>query len=94
MSKAPSSERAGVRQTIRALVADGWTLHSVDGERVNGEHEAMEQIEATGFARLYVRRALESGWVFFTIQNGAPDEVVCDYTTNLTALDTLTEGWY
>jgi hypothetical protein len=46
---APSTERAGVRQAIRALVADGWTLHSVDSEPVCTETEAMTEIEAVGF---------------------------------------------
>jgi hypothetical protein len=91
---APSTERAGVRQAIRALVADGWTLHSVDSEPVCTETEAMTEIEAVGFAWLYVRRGDDRGAVFFTMQNGAPDEVICDYTTNLTAIETLTNGWY
>lgn len=90
----PSSETAAVRQTIRALVADGWALHSVDDETVTGERSALAEIEATGFAWLYVRRGAERGAVFFTMQDGAPDEVVCDYTTNLACVESLTNGWY
>jgi hypothetical protein len=94
---APSSEIAGVRQVIRALVADGWKLHSVDDEPVHNETEALAEIEAVGFARLFVisdERLGERGWVFFTMQNGEPDEVVCDYTLNLECVQTLTDSWY
>jgi hypothetical protein len=92
---APSSERAGVRQVIRALVADGWTLDFVEDEDtpVNNEKEALAEIEAVGFARLWVTKPNETGWVFFTMQNGDPDEVVCDYTTNLTVVDELVDAW-
>lgn len=96
---APSSERAGVRQAIRALKADGWEISHVDdgGDEpviVSGEREAIEAIEAVGFAHLWVKRPGDDGWVFFTMQNGAPDEVVCDFTTNLECIERLTNSWY
>lgn len=93
---APSTETAGIRQAIRALIADGWTLDRVDDEKVTGERGAIAEVEATGMAWLYVRRDDERGAVFFVMQgpDGAPDEVICDYTTNLTAIEALTDGWY
>jgi hypothetical protein len=93
---APTTDRGGIQQTIRALVADGWALsHVYDSEenvRVSNELQAIEAIEATGYAILHVRKGDAKGWVQFVLGN-APDEVICDYSTNLTAVDALTESW-
>lgn len=98
----PTSDRGGIQQAIRALRADGWTLDHVNdgGERVKvtTETEAIEAIMAVDEAWLHVKRGSEAdgtdarGYAFFVLGN-APDEVVCDYTTNLTALDTLIDEW-
>lgn len=96
----PTTDRGGIQQAIRALRADGWTLRHVwdGGERVavKSESEAIEAIMAVDEARLYVRRPWEGGeekgWAFFVLGN-SPEEVVCDYTTNLTALDSLIDEW-
>lgn len=95
----PSTERAGVIQAIRALKANGWNLEYVDSsdidlEYVSNEKEAIEAIESVGFATLYVTRAGNTGWVFFTMQNGAPDEVICDYTVNLECIEKLQDTWF
>lgn len=103
----PSSERAAVRATVRALVAAGWQLYQVydgGGEyvKVRNETEAMAAIEAVDESYLIVRRASEGpggerGWVRFIFQGGqdaAPDEVINDYTTNLACVDELTATWY
>jgi hypothetical protein len=102
---APTSDSAGIRQTIRALKADGWELDFVfDGEEdipVSNEREAIDAITAVDDAFLNVKRMSErypervndTGWVRFVLGN-EPDEVVCDYTTNLECVDTLTRGWY
>lgn len=93
----PTSDTAGIRQVIRALKADGWELAFVfDGEEdvtVTGEREAIDAITAVDDAYLNVERNGTTGWVRFVLGN-APDEVVCDYTTNLTVVDMLTSGWY
>lgn len=99
----PTTDRGGIQQAIRALKADGWSLDRISdmGEYilVSNETQAIEAIEATGMARLYVKRigfggkGSEWGWVFFVLGND-PEEVICDYTTNLTCLDTLTDSWY
>ena len=93
---APTSDKAGIRQTIRALKATGWSLTFInDGEeytKVTGEREAIDLIMNLDDVYLNVAKGNERGWVRFVLGN-EPDEVVCDYTTNLTAVDTLTNGW-
>lgn len=94
----PTTDRGGIQQTIRALVADGWQLDRVyDGgdedQPVTTEPAAIEAITAVDDAYLHVKRGDETGWVRFVLGN-APDEVVSDYTTNLEAVDTLTRSWF
>ncbi len=92
----PTTDRGGIQQTIRALVADGWALTYVfDGEErtaVANETAAIEAITAVDESRLYVRRDGYKGWVHFVLGN-SPEEIVADFTTNLTCVDVLTEGW-
>lgn len=97
---APTSDRGGIQQVIRALKADAWELDFVfDGEEdipVKNETEALEAIMAVDDAFLNVKRTdgrFDNGWVRFVLGND-PDEVVCDYTTNLKAVDVLTHSWY
>lgn len=97
---APSTDTAGIRQVIRALRAAGHTLLLVDdgGEEitVTTEKAAIEAITAVDQAHLYVTLpgGESTGWVFFVLGND-PDEVVCDYTTNLDpTIDDLTSSWY
>ena len=93
----PTTDAAGIRQTIRALVADGWTLDRVefgdDPEPVRNETEALEHITSVDDAFLVVTKGEESGWVRFVMGN-EPYEVVCDYTINLECLDSLTDSWW
>ena len=94
---APSSDRAGVIQTFRALIAAGWTEPSVwDGEEstaVTTEGQAVEIVMSVDQAHLHVKKDGETGWVFFVLGND-PDEVINDHTINLSdVLDPLTEGW-
>lgn len=98
---APSSDRAGIRQAIRALRNNGWDLHYVnDGEErilVKTESEAIDAIMAVDCARLFVNHIgpdYDSGWLFFVLGN-MPDEVICDYTTNLeSVIEPLTDSWF
>lgn len=98
MSSAPTTDRGGIQQTIRALLASGHTLSFVyDGEdkvQVSTQGQAVEAIMAVDDARLYVLLPNDkTGWVRFVMGN-SPEEVVCDYTVNLCpTLDPLTEGW-
>jgi hypothetical protein len=97
---APKTDEAGIRQVIRALVASGHTPFAVnDGEEtihVKNETEAIEAITAVDCAHLYVQLpdGKTNGWVFFVLGND-PEEVVCDYTTNLDpTVEALTAKWW
>lgn len=96
---APSSDQAAIRQIIRALKASDHKLDEVyDGEEeiaVSTETEALDAIMAVDEAWLYVTLPDGArGWMFFVLGN-EPDEVMNDYTVNLSpVLDPLTEGWW
>ena len=93
----PSSDRAGVRYTINTLDLDGWKMVHVTttgGERepVTGLKEALDEIMNLDDAFLIVERDGEQGWVRFVMGND-PVEVVCDYTVNLTVVDSMLDTW-
>lgn len=92
----PTTDRGGIQQIIRALRADGWELAYVYADglyvAVANETEAMEEIMDYDESRLGVRKGADKGWVFFVLGN-SPEEVAADWTTNLTAIDALTDGW-
>lgn len=96
---APTSDAAGIRQVIRALVAAGWTLSYVnDGEervQVRGVFEALAAITDVDFAHLFVDSADGThGFVCFVLGND-PEEVAADWTANLEpVLGPLTQGWW
>lgn len=100
---APSSDRAAIRQTLRALKAAGYSPVTVnDGEetiKVWGatEAEVIEALTATDQAWLYVTAAAgprgKQSWVFFVLGND-PEEVINDYTVDLDpVIDPLYEKW-
>lgn len=100
---APSTDKAAIRQVIRALKAGGWSLTGVDdgGDYVtignDSETEAIEAIMAVDEATLAVHRNVEGGrasaWVWFVMGN-EPFEVVADHSTDLSPiLDALAESW-
>jgi hypothetical protein len=96
----PKTDRAGVQQAVAALIADGWKMKHVndggDTVLVNSGVRAIHAIMAADTAILTVTRGTgapySEGKVWFVLGND-PDEVVCDYTTNLTVLDTLINKW-
>lgn len=97
---APSSDKAAIRQTIRALRSKGYVLDRVfDGEDdipVADETEAIAAITAVDDAYLWVAEGTPTGpkgWVRFVMGN-EPEEVICDHTIGLSpVLDPLTDGW-
>lgn len=104
---APSSDKAGIRQVIRALRAADHTITMVHNGEENvrfkpdaSENDIIDEAMACDSSHLYVRlpgegplKERERGYVFFVLGND-PEEVVCDHTTNLSpVLDSLTEGW-
>lgn len=97
---APSSDAAGIRQTIRALKGAGYTLVEVfDGEdmvKVTTETQAVDAITAVDDATLFVRtpEGDYNPWVRFVMGND-PEEVVCDHAESLSpVLDPLTRSWW
>jgi hypothetical protein len=95
---APTSDRSGIRQTVRALIAAGWLplwvdYNDGDVEKVTRETETVDAIMAVDDAFLVVEKGTERGWVRFVMGND-PDEVVCDYTIKLEdALAPMFERW-
>jgi hypothetical protein len=95
---APKSDIEAIRATIHALLDAGWSIHHVDdGEEeiaTTDENEAIAALTAVDQSWLYVRRGLVLGYVLFVLGND-PEEVVCDYTTNLDPIvDELTRTWW
>lgn len=95
---APESDKAAIRQIIRALKAAGWALTFVDDREeetpVKGEQEAIDVIMGVDEAFMHVQRDGVNGYVFFVLGND-PEEVACDYTVNLgDVIDPLTDSWF
>lgn len=98
----PSSDTAGIRQTIHALRDAGWELDFVcDGEEdipITDENKAIADLTAVDQSYLNVKRTRDgqevTGHVFFVLGND-PDEVICDYTTNLDpTISDLQRSWF
>jgi hypothetical protein len=94
----PSSETAAIRQVIRALIAVGYSLDSVDNGggcvNVSTETEAIEEIMATDSAWLFVESAKEyiSG-VWFVLGN-SPEEVAADWNVSIDhVIEPLLDKW-
>lgn len=94
----PTTDRGGIIQVIRTLKANGWELDSVwDGEEstpVTTETEAVKLVMDLDDAHVYFTNdgGESFGWVRFVLGN-EPDEIVCDYTTDLTPVDALINEW-
>jgi hypothetical protein len=97
---APSSDKAAIRQVIRALRAAGHVPESCDdGEEVTDltedtEDQMIAALMSTDSSSLDVRLANgERSWIYFVLGN-EPFEVICDHHVNLCSLlDTLTADW-
>lgn len=98
----PATDKAGVRQTYRALKNAGYNIVVQDGagEEFTGlnENDAIEEVMSCDDGYFLVFPADEPeqriGWVWFVFGN-MPEEVICDHTTSLShVLDPLTEGWW
>ena len=97
---APTSDRAGVTQIVRALDEAGWIAMRVDygdGEYVtaHGVPETVDEVMAVDDAFVIVaRRGTGEAWVRFVLGND-PEEVVADYTLSLEdVIGPITEGWW
>jgi hypothetical protein len=85
-------EQKIARYTVKALLAQGYTLSVFDGEEITVKRsasavEVCNAMSTTDEDYLYVHRANEQahqrfGWVRFVYGNDGWD-VICDYTTNL-----------
>ena len=97
MTAAPTTDSAGIRRVIRALVADGWTLDRVEygewePEYVSTEAEALTILDDLDDGFLLVTKGDESGWVRFVMGN-EPYEVAADWTVNLKAVYAEVDSW-
>lgn len=106
---APSSDKAAIRQVIRALRKANHTVTAATdgaGETHRFAPDALEEaiiaeVTSCDDGTLHVRlpgdgplKERERGWIYFVLGND-PEEVVCDHTVNLSpVLDPLTEGWW
>ena len=100
---APSSDRAGIRQIIRALRDKGYSLVEVwDGEetvKVRTESEAIDAVMAVDDATLFFRTpdGRYNPWVRFVLGND-PEEVVCDHVVDCgdfeQIIDSVCDAWW
>lgn len=101
---APTTDRGGIEQTIRALRAAGWELDYVDDREekylVTTEPEAIQHVMGVDEAFLHFKKreangvVYDVGYVFFVLGND-PEEVICDHTVNLSdVLDPMTRSWW
>ena len=99
---APSSDKAGIRQVIRALRKAGYTLTGGhDGEDFfevpadASEDVLIEHLTACDDSTLHTWKDGErNSHVYFVLGND-PEEVVCDYGMSLEpVLGPLTESWW
>lgn len=101
---APSSDKAGIRQVIRALRAAGYTITGGhDGDdffevaSIASEDLIIEHLTACDDSTLHTYKADEeqkNSHVYFVLGND-PEEVVCDYGVSLEpVLGPLTESWW
>lgn len=101
---APSSDKAAIRQVIRALRVAGYTLTGGhDGEDFfevapdASEDELISNLMACDSSTLHTWRdeaGPRNGHVYFVLGND-PEEVVCDYGVGLEAvIGPLTESWW
>lgn len=101
---APSSDKAGIRQVIRALRKAGYTLTGGhDGEDFFevepdvSEDKLIDELMQCDSSTLHTRKEGEepvNSFVYFVLGND-PEEVVCDHGVSLEpVLGPLTEGWW
>jgi hypothetical protein len=106
---APESDKAGVRQVIRALRAADHVVYAVEdgaSERHDfapdaSEDDIIAEVMSCDDGYLLVRlpRPVDetgkvTSFVYFVFGND-PEEVVCDHGVNLSPiLDPLTRGWW
>lgn len=100
---APSSDRAAIRQVIRALRKAGYTITGGhDGEDffevaadVSEDTLIDDYLTVCDDSTLHTWKDGEgNSHVYFVLGND-PEEVVCDHGVSLSpVLDPLTEGWW
>ncbi len=94
---APTTDKDGIRQTVRALRAAGYQLEAVEHEDhvlVSTEDAAVHEATACDDCWLWVvDRDGQSHGVNFVLGND-PDEVVCDYHVSLEpVIGPLQDSW-
>lgn len=84
---APRDDKAGVKQTWKALTEAGYDVDVIDGagERFKGLDKARAVEEVMSCDDGYfvaMLRGDQIGWVWFVFGN-SPEEVISDYATTL-----------
>lgn len=99
---APSSDKAGIRQVIRALrAADHVIIGGHDGqdffevEPGASEDSLIESLMACDSSTMHVQLPNGSNSHVLFVLGNDPEEVICDHGVSLSpVLDPLTEGWW
>lgn len=96
---APSSDRAGVKQTFKALTKAGYTIEAQDaeGDKIEAKtaKAAADHVMTCddGYFTVF-QNGERVGFVWFVFGN-SPEEVICDHSTSLShVLDPLTRSWW
>lgn len=96
---APTSDKAGVRQTYRTIKNAGLRVVVVDGageefHNLTTEDEVIAEVMSCDDGYFIVFDGDQRiGFIWFVFGND-PEEVICDYATSLSYLiDPLTDGW-
>lgn len=95
----PTVEYSAITAILDHMKKDGWTLLEVnDSEEVYSVHNvtatAVMHVTDVDEATVILRKGDLRGWIFFVLGN-SPEEVICDYTTNLDPhLSKLTDPWF
>ena len=94
---APKTDRAGIKQIWKALVAADYKVIAVDAEDdeliTETADEAADHIMTCDDGAFRVEGP-DSGWVWFVFGN-SPEEVVADHSVNLSpVIDPVVHGWW
>ena|SRR3982751_2756956 len=102
----PSNDREAVTLILQGLEAEGWNTYMVQDDtydrdpannsKVDNVAQAVDLVMGVDEAFVYLLRKDDGrqGYIYFVLGN-EPEEVACDYTTNLDPeLNNITDPWW